>query len=174
MDNAREVITYDYKTITVKRQMETMAADAYENLGWEFIGSSLAGGSIFNVNLSFKRDRKIADKQKLLKLQERIDNTLQHAEALLGKKRTAGMIPALTVGIAGALIFGGGMSMVLTLIETVGFVIGGVALGIAGLGVALLAWPIYKKVRKTTLAKIEPILEDEFNRLADICEEARV
>lgn len=169
----KEIITYDYKTVRVKREMEAMTTDAYENLGWELVGSSLAQGAIFHVNLSFKRDRKIADKQNLLKLQEKIDCTLQNIEVLQNKKRTAGSIPALTTGIAGTLTFGGGMSMVLVLGETLGCLIGGIALGVVGIGIALLALPIYKKIRKHRLAKIEPILEDEYNRLADICEEAR-
>ena len=171
MENNKEVITYDYKTVTVKREMEAMTADAYENLGWEFLGSSIAGGAIFHVNLSFKRSRKIDGKHNLLKLQEKIDGTLQSIEVLQNKKRTAGSIFALTVGITGTLIFGGGMSMVLTL-SGAGFMIGGILLGLLGAVIALPAWPIYKKVKKDRISKIQPMLEDEYNKLADICEEA--
>ena len=170
----KEIITYDYRTIKVKREMEAIAMDAYENLGWEFVNSGISMGAIFYVNLSFKRDRKIDNKQNLLKLQEKVDSTLQNIEVLHGKKRTAGQIPALVTGISGALIFGGGLSMLLTLgFETLGFIIGGVALGVVGAAIALLGWPIFKRTRKRGLAVIEPILEDEFNKLSDICEEAK-
>lgn len=177
MEKEKDVITYDYKTISAKREMETMTIDAYENLGWEFVGSSVSGGAIFHVNLSFKRDRKIANKQNLLKLQEKIDSTLQNIEVLQNKKKTIGTIPALCVGVTGTLIFGGGMSMVMTLGVSsgiaVGWLVGGIILGIVGLGVALLGWPIYKRTKRKGLAKIEPILENEYNKLADICEEAK-
>jgi hypothetical protein len=165
-------ITYDYKTIKVKREMETMAADSYANLGWELTGSSVAEGAIFHVNLSFKRDRKIEGKAKLLKLQEKADNILLNIESLQNGKKTAGNIPSLSVGIVGALTLGGGMSMVMML-EGVGFMVGGIALGLVGIGICLLAFAVYKKVRKTKLAKINPILESEFDKLADVCEETR-
>lgn len=178
MEKEKEVITYDYKTISAKREMETMTIDAYENLGWEFVGSSVSGRAIFHVNLSFKRDRKIANKQNLLKLQEKVDSTLQNIEVLQNKKKTVGGTPALSTGISGALVFGGGMSMVMTLGISAGAVVsgwlaGGIILGVVGIGVALFAWPIYKRVRKNGLAKIEPMLENEYNRLADFCEQTK-
>jgi len=174
VENVREIVTYDYKTIVVRRDMEAMTVDAYENLGWEFVGGSTAGGAIFHVNLSFKRDRKIEGKQNLLKLQERVDGTLQNIEALQNKKKSAGSVPSLTTGIAGALTFGGGMSMAMLLgVETIGFMVGGIALGVLGMAIALFAWTIYKKVKKSSLRKIEPLLENEYNRLADLCEEAK-
>ena len=173
MEATREGITYDYKTIRVKRNMETMASDAYESLGWQPVNSSIAEGFIFNVNLSFKRDRKIEDKQKLLKLQEKVDSTLSNIETLQDRKRSAGTTPALSVGVAGALVLGGGMSMVMLLGGALGFMIGGIALGIVGMGICALAMPVYKKTKKKQFAEIESALENEFNKLADICEEAR-
>jgi len=172
VEKERDVITYDYKTVRVKREMEAMTTDAYENLGWEFLGSSLAGGTIFHVNLSFKRDRKVANKQNLLKLQEKVDAALQNVDALQNKKRSAGTVPALAVGIPGALVFGTGLSMVLVLgAGSVGAAIGGIILGILGAGIAFLAYPLFKMIRKIQIKKIEPLLENEYNKLADICEE---
>jgi len=166
-------VTYDYRTIKVKREMEAMATDSYLNLGWELVGSSVSEGAIFSVNLSFKRDRKIANKQNLLKLQEQVDSNLLNIEVLQGKKKTAGLTPSLTTGIVGALTFGGGMSMVMTLSSTLGFLVGGIALGIVGMGICGLAWLVHSKVKKHKIAKINPILENEYNKLADICESAR-
>ena len=166
-------ITYDYKTVIVKREMESMTCDAYENLGWELVGSSVSAGTIFHVNLSFKRNRKIENKTNLLKLQEKVDTTLQNIEILQNKKRTAGSTPALATGLIGALTFGGGMSMVMVLGETIGFLIGGIALGLVGVGIGLFAWPIFKKIKRNSLIKLEPSLEDEYNKLADICEQAK-
>lgn len=173
MENEKEVVTYDYKTVRVKREMETMTTDAYINLGWEFVGSTLAGGAIFHINLSFKRNRKIANKQRLILLQEKIDTVLQNIETLLNNKKRAGTVPSISTGIVGALTLGGGMSMVLVGGKTLGLMIGGIAVGIVGIAISLLAWPIYKKVKRAQLSKIEPILESEYNKLADLCEQAR-
>lgn len=44
MENA---ITYDYKTIKVKRSIETLVTDTYESLGWSLTGTSSVEGSLF-------------------------------------------------------------------------------------------------------------------------------
>lgn len=174
MENKNEVTINDYKTISVRRQMEMMTADAYECLGWELVGSSVSERAIFSVNLLFKRERRIANKRNLLELQEKVDSSLKKIETLQKKKKNAGLTSALTTGIIGTLTFGGGMSMIMELgIDTVGYMIGGIALGVVGLGICALAWLVNKKVRRNKIVKIDPLLEIEYNKLSDICEEAK-
>lgn len=165
------VVSYDYKTIKVKREIETLVTDTYENLGWELTNTSTVEGSIFYINLSFKRNRKIENKVELLKLQERADGVVANIEALQHKKKNAGLIGSLSTGIAGTLVFGGGMSMCMVL-SGVGYMIGGIALGIVGASICALAYPLFKKVNKKQSTIIQPLLESEFDKLADICEEA--
>lgn len=164
-------ISYDYKTIKVKRSIETLVCDTYENLGWEMTNTSSVEGSIFYVNLSFKRDRKIANKTELLKLQEKADSVIASIEALQNKQKNSGFAEAVTTGTVGALTFGGGMSMCLTL-SGVGFMIGGITLGVVGAGICALAYPLFKKLNKKKSSNIQPILESEFDKLADICEQS--
>lgn len=168
MENA---LIYDYKTIKVKRNIETLVCDTYENLGWELTNTSSVEGSIFYVNLSFKRNRKIENKVELLKLQEKADSVISSIESLQNQKKNAGMAGALSTGIVGALIFGGGMSMSM-LLNGVGFMIGGIALGLVGAGVCALAYPLFKKVNKKKNTALQPLLESEFDKLGDICEHA--
>ena len=168
MENA---ITFDYKTVKVKRSIETLVCDTYESLGWELTNTSSVEGSLFCVNLSFKRNRKIENKVELLKLQEKADSTVATIDNLQNKKKNAGMVGALSVGILGALTFGGGMSMSM-LLQGVGFMIGGIALGLVGAGVCALAYPLFKKINKKKNQEIEPLLQSEFDKLADICEQA--
>lgn len=162
-------ITYDYKTIKVKREMETLICDTYENLGWKLTNTSAVEESIFCINLSFKRDRKINNKVELLKLQDKADNVIANIEALQNKKKNAGFVGALSLGIIGTLIFGGGMSMSL-LLHGVGFMIGGIGLGLAGAGICALAYPLFKKLNKKSTTQIQPILESEYDKLSDICD----
>jgi len=168
-----EAITYDYKTIRVRRDMETMTTDAYENLGWEFVGSNISGGAIFHVNISFKRSRKIENKQELLKAQEKIDKVLWNIEYMKNKKKTAGLSSGITTGVIGSLALGGGMAMVIEGAGTTAILIGGIALGVVGIGICALAWLIGVKVKAKRIAKIDPALEDEYNKLADYCEEVK-
>lgn len=168
MENAT---TYDYKTIKVKREIEALVCDTYENLGWELTSTSSVEGSLFYINLSFKRDRKIANKVELLKLQDKADGVVASIENLQAKKKNAGFVGGLSTGIAGALVFGGGMSMTMTL-SGIGFLIGGIALGLVGAGICAIAYPIFKKLNKKKVSVIQPILESEYDKLADICDQA--
>lgn len=168
MENAK---TYDYKTIKVKREVETLVCDTYENLGWELTNTSSVEGSLFHINLSFKRDRKIENKTELLKLQDKADNVIASIDNLQNKKKNAGFVGALSTGIVGTLIFGGGMSMTM-LLSGVGYLIGGIALGIVGAGVCALAYPLFKKINKKQSAVIQPVLESEYDKLSDICDQA--
>jgi len=168
MENA---VSYDYKTIKVKRSIETLVCDTYENLGWELTNTSSVEGSLFYINLSFKRNRKLENKVELLKLQEKADSIVATIENLQAKKKNAGMIGALSTGIAGALVFGGGMSMTM-LLKGVAPIIGGIALGLVGAGICALAYPLFKKINKRKNTEIQPILESEYDKLSDICEQA--
>ena len=165
------VVSYDYKTIKVKREIETLVCDTYENLGWELTNTSSVEGSIFYVNLSFKRNRKIANKVELLKLQDKVDNIIASIDNLQNKKKNAGKASALSVGIIGTLVFGGGMSMCM-LLQGIGYLIGGIALGLVGAGICGLAYPLFKKINKRENTKIDPLLENEFDKLSDLCEQA--
>lgn len=176
MEKKDEVTINDYKTISVRRQMEMMTADAYECLGWELVGSSVSEKAIFSVNLLFKRNRKVSNKKNLLELQEKVDTALKNIEILQRKKKNAGLIPALTTGIIGALTFGGGMSMILELgVEPIvaGWLAGGIALGLVGIGICALAWLVNRKARRSKIVKIDPLLEMEYNKLSDLGEEAK-
>lgn len=170
MEN-QNAITYDYKTVRTSRTMEAMLTDAYQNLGWELTNTTMAEGSLNSVNVSFKRNRKIENKMELNKLQEKIDATLSNLTKLQSKKKSAGVPEGVTVGCIGALTFGGGMSMALTL-TGVGFMVGGIVLGVVGIGIGLLGWLTHNKIQKKKLSKIEPLIESEYDKLSDLCEQA--
>ncbi len=163
--------TFDYKTLKVKREVETMVCDAYENLGWELTSTGSAEGNPFEVILSFKRNRKIENKMELLKLQQKIDISLKEIEIFQRKRKSAGLVAGLTTGIAGALTFGGGLSMCLCL-EGAGYMAGGIVLGIVGVGIGLFAWWLSKKVNKRKSENLTPVIESELDNLADLCEKA--
>lgn len=73
---------------------------------------------------------------------------------------------SLTVGVMGALIMGSGMSLVMT---QIGAALGslstvlGIVVGIAGMAVVVLAYPLYNRVLKKERKRIAP----EILRLSD-------
>jgi hypothetical protein len=173
----KEMVVYDYKTIRVDRSMETVAQDAYIAMGWAPTGAGLGDGAIFNVNLSFKRDRNIRGKQNLLKIQEQIDLVLSNIDIMQKVKKRAGNITAWTAGAVGALILGGSINMLFTPTESLLFnnfplFAGGVALGAAGFGICCLGWYLHGKIKRSKAAKITPLIEAEYDELADLITEA--
>jgi hypothetical protein len=76
---------------------------------------------------------------------------------------------AITLGVIGALIMGAGMSLTMTdLGESLGFdsnlaMLIGIAIGVAGMILVALAYPVYNRVLKKERARIAP----EILRLTD-------
>ena len=58
------------------------------------------------------------------------------------------------------------------LLNGLGYMIGGIALGIFGLGVCAVAYPLFKKINKKNNSEIQTLIESELDKLADICEQA--
>lgn len=87
------------------------------------------------------------------------------------KKKSAGTGASIGVGVLGTLIFGGGLSMCMTL-SGIGFMLGGTALGLIGAGICALAYPLFKKINKKANVSISPIIESEYDKLSDISEQA--
>ena len=164
-------ISYDYKTTKVKREMEEMFTDAYRNLGWQVTSQVMAPGTLNTINISLKRDRHIHHKAELDDLQLTINHTLNAIEKIQDMKKHAGRGAGITVGTIGVLTFGGGMSMAMTL-NGLGFMLGGIALGVVGIGIGFLGWLTAHLVKKHKLKTIEPELENTFAQFSQLCEDA--
>lgn len=91
---------------------------------------------------------------------ERGTTKLDRLQALDTKVKTPGIVTASIIGIIGALVMGAGMSNVMVWNNmTIGL-----ALGIPGLLMVCLAWPVYKMItghRKKKYAKQIMELSDE-------------
>ena len=67
-------IGYEYKTITISKQMESLYTDAYQNFGWELEGTEIPINSApGNVEMKFKRDRKLRNKMEVTRLQRQFE-----------------------------------------------------------------------------------------------------
>lgn len=75
---------------------------------------------------------------------------IEKLQMLDRKAETPGQAAAMTVGITGTLVMGAGMSLVMVMNSLVI----GVILGIAGIGIMLTAYPIYKKVTENGREKV--------------------
>ena len=122
---------------------------------------------IFSYTYSAKEQeeiKKIRSKYTGTVIEENKMTQLRRLDESVASKAT--MI-SLVVGIVGALIFGLGMSLILTDLgnglSTIGAIAIGVVIGIIGLGIAGTAYPIYNRTVKKEREKIAP----EIIRLTD-------
>ena len=60
--NDNNIIIYEYRDITVKRNLEPLYFDSLPHFGWLLEGSVSAPSAVTHVTLKFKRDRKIKNK----------------------------------------------------------------------------------------------------------------
>lgn len=161
--------SFEYAHCTVKSDLAQVALDCYESLGYELTGQRTVspGGQ---VTLSFRRSRKVRAKAQLAKLQRTMDDTLASIADLEAKKTKKAMMEAMTIGIVSALVLGVGMccTMVWTQLMVLGIIVG--LVGIAG---CVFAWLRYRKVCEIETARLNPAIEDAYDRLATLSEEAQ-
>jgi len=72
------------------------------------------------------------------------ESKLEELRRLDQSVRSAGVTPALCVGILGCLVFGTGMCLAMKVIGD--HMIFGVAVGLLGMAVMLLAYPVYRRI----------------------------
>lgn len=153
----------------MKSELAQVAVDSYESLGWELTGQRAAAPN-GQVTLSFRRSRKVRGKAQLSKIQRTMDDTLASIASMEAEKTKKATGQAIAFGIVSALILGVGMccTMVWQHLMVVGIII-----GIVGLAGCVLTWLRYRKVCEAETARLNPAIEDAYDRLATQCEEAQ-
>ncbi|MCL2752163.1 MAG: hypothetical protein FWE62_05350 [Firmicutes bacterium] len=161
---------YEYMTLTADRQDANETANRYASLGWELDGQE---NGVFQTALTFKRERNITNKDRLNRLQLRIEDCADGIDRLERSKTQKASMMLTISGVLFALIFGGGMSLAILNPPAASLVfIGGIVLGVIGLGLGALIYPFYRGFIKKNTAKIDPLIEKKKDDLADLCQEA--
>ena len=111
----------------------------------------------FEYTYSAQQQQEVeAIRQKYLPKEEDKMEQLRRLHAIPGQKAQAA---ALSAGVAGTLIMGTGMSLVMTEMGDLRgslAIVAGITVGIVGIVLAALAYPIYNRVLKKQRQKIAP------------------
>lgn len=169
MEN-KDFIAYEYTTKVAKASEQARICDIYEAFGWE-ITSIKSTGIVEEVSISLKRDRKIAHKAELTRLERQAIECYESIKALEKSKTNSASAFAYTFGTASALVFGGGMSLCLTQTDMVAAIAGGVVLGIVGLVMATANYFAYKSLAKKKTQKVLPVIDQKEEQLANLLEQ---
>lgn len=167
MEN-KDFTAYEYATKMVKASEQTRVCDIQEAFGWEI--TSIKPCGIDDVTISIKRDRKIAHKAELARLERQAMEVYDGIKALEKSKTKNANIFAYSFGAASALVFGGGMSLCMTQ-SGVGAIAGGVVLGVVGLVMATLNAFAHGKIVKNKTKKVLPVIDQKEEQLANLLEQ---
>lgn len=164
----KDFISYEYKTKTVKAKDQPKAIDLYEAFGWEV--TSVTPTAVDGVTLSLKRDRKQKHKQELNKIERQAEDTLETICGLHRAKTLGASIFAYIFGCIAALVLGGGMCMTMLIENNIPAFAGGILLGVAGIVLCAVNYPIYKKIATQKTKTLLPIIDDNEEKLANLME----
>lgn len=164
----KDFVSYEYRTKTVKAEMQSKAMDMYEAFGWEITGTTPT--AIDGVTLSLKRDRKQKHKQELTKIERQAENVFDTIISLNKAKTMGALIFALIFGVASTLVLGGGMCLVMLIENSIPALVGGIVLGVIGITLCCVNYPIYKKIVANKTNKVLPIIDDNEEKLANLLE----
>lgn len=122
------------------------------------------------VTLSFRRSRKVRSKAQLAKIQRTMDDTLASIASMEAEKTKKATTQAIAIGVVAALVLGLGMCC--TMVWT-HLMIPGIVIGLAGIAGCLYAYVRYRAICMAETARLNPAIEDAYDRLATLCEEAQ-
>jgi hypothetical protein len=166
--NEQQTESYEYTTVQVEPAKESLYREVYESFGWVFDGYAPPARRGKTVTLELKRDRRIRNRPVVAELQRTAEEALASIERLERSTTAKATTVAYLVGLAGAAFFAGSVFSL-----NAGFTVLFLYLGFHG--VLLWAAPhfLYKRFRKRKAAKVEPLIDREYEVLHETAERAR-
>lgn len=176
-----EHIGYDYREITVPRELSSLCLDSYPCFGWEQDpNQEMAGARHYKwfsqthilrkretVVLCFRRKRSISNKAELTRLQRNFDSCIAELQALERSKTTTGTISAWGIGLAGAAFMAGSVFAVTAEPPIIWLTI---LLAIPGFIGWIIPCFVYRGMVRKKTAEIDPLKEQKYDEIDAVCE----
>lgn len=162
----KSYIGYEYKNITVSRDMESVYADGYQNFGWEMEENS-SPLRFYSSTLKFKRDRRLRNKAELTRLQRQFDACVNEIENLSLSETTTASIVAYSAGILGTAFMAG---------ATFSYLAAKIPLMIVLAVPGIIGWVVpyfsYRILCKKRAEKVAPLIDQKYDEIYEVCEKA--
>lgn len=164
----KDFVTFEYRTITVKAKDQIRSIDMYESFGWEVTAITPAAMDV--VTLALKRDRKQRHKHELTKLERQAEGLFDTINSLQRAKTLGAKIFSYIFGIIATLVLGGGLCLVMLVVNSIPALVGGIVLGIVGIVLCSVNYLIFKKISAKKTKQLLPVIDDNEEKLANILE----
>lgn len=159
-------VGYEYKDITVDRELENLYVDGYANFGWQQEGTTYAR-SPRTIVLKFKRNRQLGAKAELTRLQRKFEALLENISAMEESKTSRATVLAFCIGLMGTGLLAGSVFALLS-----GALPLCILLAISGLIGWVAAYLSYTQLRSKKAAQIDPRIEEQYAEIYKTCERA--
>lgn len=187
-------VGYEYKTVKVRKEREGLWSDSMESFGWNVEKSepatikrvwgplrlllaplALIPGSVIkdavsdhksesHVELTFKRNKHIANKPELNRLQAQFEAEAQGIDDLEDSKTIRASIAAYVVGLIGTVFMGLSVFAFLAAM-TPHFIF----LAVPGFLGWVAAHFVYRRVKANRTKHVQPMLDERFDSIYDVC-----
>lgn len=163
-----DFIGFEYKELSIKRNMESVYTDHYINFGWALESAAAPEhGGVGSVRLKFKRDRKIPNKGELSRLQRQFDACAAEIVSLERSKVVGASVVAYVLGIVGTAFMAGSVFAYIG-----GILPLSIALAVPGFIGWIVPYLCYRAVSRKQTVKVEPLIDCKYDELYDTCERA--
>jgi len=160
-------VAYEHKEITVKRSMEDIYTDGYQNFGWKPDGRGVSLSGLTSINLKFKRDRKITNREELTKLQRGFENCAKEIERMESAKVAQPSIVAYAIGLVGtACMAGATFAYLANMIPLC------IILAVPGFIGWIIPYFCYLHVKRSKIDKVTPLIDRQYDAIYEVCEKA--
>lgn len=165
--NENEFVGYEYKSMTISRELENIYRDGYESFGWIMDGAAEKVANPMSVTLKFKRNRKLRNKVELTRLQRQFDAVAKEILALEHSKVTLPATIAYIIGIVGTAFMAGSVFAMLG-----GSIPLMIVLAIPGFAGWILPYFIYSMMQKKKTEQVTPLIDSKYDEIYDVCQKA--
>ncbi|MGN0552312.1 MAG: hypothetical protein ACI4I1_02940 [Oscillospiraceae bacterium] len=163
-------VGYEYRDVTVKRNMASVIVDGYENFGWEVDSTGETIDNLTTIDkmvIKFKRDRKIRNKAELTRLQRNFDACISDIDSLEKSKFVKPSVVAYLVGIIGTAFMAGSVFCVIA-----SKIIPCIILAVPAFIGWVLPYFLYKSILKKKTEEVTPLIDEKYDEIYTVCEKA--
>ena len=162
-NNVKNYIAYDYHEIKAPENQMSFYLDCYESFGWEIDDRT----QYRHGALMLRRDRKLANKTELTRLQSHFEACMAEIQTLEASKTSKATMFSLIVGILGT-VFMAGAVFAATAEPPVWWLCAILAVpAFAGWGLAPV---LYKKLSAKRSAEVSTLVDSKYEEIYQICE----
>lgn len=152
-----DFVAYEYTTVRVPRDLESVYRDSYRNFGWVVEGYDGGLPHTSTVAIKLKRNRRIKNRAMVLELQRTGENALTAIATLTRSITTTAVTAALSVGIVGSAFLAGSVFAIEADLWPLS-----IALGVVGLIGWLAGYLTHGRVKANRSAKVNPLIDQQY------------